>query len=176
MPEKRRLREKESLNVPCASQQQWCIKNPNTLLPHPPPKKNPTQIHLSHGYFGFYMERERIDPGGVFLTCGAGWVLKGSELCHRQLGDALRRGVPPRSRIATAKVIFQQNSHRWSPFTWGWFFREHIQFTNGCILAFIISSIFRCHCGLFLSVAETMGRSSGSQMAPVVSLLLLEAE
>lgn len=57
------------------------LKKPNKHPPHPPRQKNPDQIHLSRGYFWFYMERERIDPGGGCLTGGAGWVLKGSELC-----------------------------------------------------------------------------------------------
>lgn len=63
MPEKRRVREKESLNVLCASQQQWCVKNPNTLLPHTPPKKPQPKFILAMDIFGFTWKE-----GGLILV------------------------------------------------------------------------------------------------------------
>lgn len=93
------------------------------------------------------MERERIDRDSMYVTCGAGWILKDIELCHWHLGDPLRHGIPPRSRIAMIEVTFYENSQIWNLFTWDWLFREDMPFTNGCILAFIISIIFHYYCG-----------------------------
>lgn len=55
------------------------------------------------------MKRERIDPGSMYLTCGAGWMLKGSklragerptEICcfHHILGL-------PRSKLLSKKIL-----------------------------------------------------------------------
>lgn len=121
------------------------------------------------------MERERIDRDSMYVTCGAGWMLKDIELCRWHLGDPLRHGIPPRSRIAMIEVTFYENSQIWNLFTWGWLFREGMPFTNGCILAFIISIIFHYYCGSS-PMWQQWWEGAVSQMALVVSLLSLETK
>lgn len=57
----------------------------------------------------FYLERERIDPGSMYLTCGAGWMLKGSELCEgeRSTETWSFHHIPglPQSKLLSNKIL-----------------------------------------------------------------------